>query len=39
MGVDKAKIKKDFKIKKLKNGDFKVVSTSYNVRVFYSYVK
>tara|TARA_E500000318_G_scaffold18514_1_gene19286 strand:- start:100 stop:219 length:120 start_codon:yes stop_codon:yes gene_type:complete len=39
MGMDKAKNKKDFKIKKLDNGDFEVVSTSYNIRVYYTYVE
>jgi len=37
--MDKRKNKKDFKIKKLKTGDFEVVSTSYNINVYYTYVK
>lgn len=27
------------KIIKLKNGDFEVVSTSYNISIYYTYVK
>tara|TARA_R110000851_G_scaffold103113_1_gene219905 strand:+ start:530 stop:643 length:114 start_codon:yes stop_codon:yes gene_type:complete len=37
--MGKRKNKKDFSIKKLKNGDFEVVNTSYNIPVKYIYVK
>ena len=37
--MGKRKNKKDFSIKKLKNGDFEVVSTSYNIPVKYIYAK
>ena len=40
MVMDKRKNKKDFKIKKLKTGDFEVVyDTSNNINIYYTYVK